>query len=65
MATPRATSRKTTSRSAKPARPPRARATSVSGADARREIVALSERIDHGLALLEAETDRLMAKVLR
>jgi hypothetical protein len=65
MPTQRTAIRKTTPKSAKPVGAPRARAKSMSDADVRREIVALSERIDQGLALLEAETDRLMAKVLR
>lgn len=49
----------------KPGKQPRARARSVREADMRREIAELSERIDRGLALLEEETDRLVAKVLR
>ncbi len=60
-----AASEKTSTKPTKRAKGPRARAKSKREAEARREIAALSDRIDRDLALLQAETDRLWTHVMR
>ena len=65
MSTARTAARKAKAGPAKSATAVRRKAEVVRQAEARREMMELSDRIDRDLARLMADTDRLVAQVMR